>query len=494
MDPYSAGMKRSADGFDDDASKRQKVGPSPVLHVRGLPYSTTESEIVTLLAPYGQVVRTLLLQDKNQAFIQMVDLQGSTAAVQAFEYAPPTIRSKAVYFQFSSRQEIEVRNPAGGAGSIEGASCTVIIAVSNVTVPVTLDNIHQVCKPYGDVLKIITFNKNMDFQALVQFSTVEQATNAKLFLDGKDLFQGCCHLRLAFSKRQNLVVKQNDHKSRDFTGMAGAVPQSQMGGGLMSNPMSNPMNGGMNGGMNAGMAGYGGIGGVPGLGAPASMAGFGQQGPPGATSVVLVNKLDAEKVTPDVLFQLFGVYGDVLRVKILYNKRDTAMIQFATSQQAVFAQQNLNNCPLFGEQINVNKSKHTDVKLPRDNAEDGKELTRDFQGAEGHRFKKKSFINSKNVNPPSQVIHVANIHESATADELRDLFAAQQPGAPQPVVEFFKNSRSMAYIAMNSVEEAVTALINLHSWKLHGYGLRVSFSHKDPSSVVATEEQPAATA
>jgi len=411
----------------------------------------------------------------------MVDVQGSTAAVQAFEYAPPSIRSKAVYFQYSARQEIEARNAnAGGApgGSDEGASCTLIVAVSNVTVPVTLDNIHQVCKPYGDVLKIITFNKNMDFQALVQFSTVEQATNAKLFLDGKDLFQGCCHLRLAYSKRQNLVVKQNDHKSRDFSQVGGA-PQGQMGlgGGLMSNPMSTPM-------------GATPMGGMPGMG---GMGGYGQQEAPGATPVVLVSKLDAEKVTPDILFQLFGVYGGVLRVKILYNKRDTAMIQFATSQQATFAQQNLNNCPLFGEQINVNKSKHSDVKLPRDSEEDGKELTRDFQGADGHRFKNKSFMSSKNVNPPSQVLHVANIHEDATADELRDLFGAQQPGATQaPILEFFKTNRSMSYIAMNSLEEAVQALVNLHSYKLHGYPLRVSFSHKDPSAVVASEE-PAAT-
>ena len=31
---------------------------------------------------------------------------------------------------------------------------------------------------------------------------------------------------------------------------------------------------------------------------------------------------------------LLGVYGDVLRVKILYSKRDSALIQFRESQQA----------------------------------------------------------------------------------------------------------------------------------------------------------------
>ncbi len=50
-------------------------------------------------------------------------------------------------------------------------------------------------------------------------------------------------------------------------------------------------------------------------------------------------------------------------------------------------------------------------------------------------------------------------------------------------MEFFKSNRSMAYIAMNSLEEAVMALINLHNFKLNTYPLRVSFSHKDPTSM-----------
>lgn len=39
-------------------------------------------------------------------------------------------------------------------------------------------------------------------------------------------------------------------------------------------------------------------------------------------------------VSPDALFTLFGVYGDVQRVKILYNKKDSALIQMAEPHQA----------------------------------------------------------------------------------------------------------------------------------------------------------------
>jgi hypothetical protein len=50
-------------------------------------------------------------------------------------------------------------------------------------------------------------------------------------------------------------------------------------------------------------------------------------------TVLIVSNIPADKVNPDILFKLFGVYGDVNRVKILYNKPDTALVQFATPQQ-----------------------------------------------------------------------------------------------------------------------------------------------------------------
>ncbi len=37
---------------------------------------------------------------------------------------------------------------------------------------------------------------------------------------------------------------------------------------------------------------------------------------------------------------LLGVYGDVHRVKILFNKKDSALIQFATPQQAAVGKYN----------------------------------------------------------------------------------------------------------------------------------------------------------
>jgi len=48
----------------------------------------------------------------------------------------------------------------------------------------------------------------------------------------------------------------------------------------------------------------------------------------GQSPCVLVNRLPETGVTCDMIFNLFSIYGDIMRVKILYNKRSTALIQF----------------------------------------------------------------------------------------------------------------------------------------------------------------------
>lgn len=39
------------------------------------------------------------------------------------------------------------------------------------------------------------------------------------------------------------------------------------------------------------------------------------------STVLIVSNLNPDRVTPDNLFTLFGNYGDVQRVKVLYNKK-----------------------------------------------------------------------------------------------------------------------------------------------------------------------------
>lgn len=55
------------------------------------------------------------------------------------------------------------------------------------------------------------------FQALIQYPDTLSAQAAKLALDGQNIYNGCCTLRIDYSKMSCLNVKYNNDKSRDYT-------------------------------------------------------------------------------------------------------------------------------------------------------------------------------------------------------------------------------------------------------------------------------------
>lgn len=107
---------------------------------------------------------------------------------------------------------------AADAGmAMAGQSPVLRIIVENLFYPVTLDVLHQIFSKFGTVLKIITFTKNNQFQALLQYADPVSAQHAKLSLDGQNIYNACCTLRIDFSKLTSLNVKYNNDKSRDYT-------------------------------------------------------------------------------------------------------------------------------------------------------------------------------------------------------------------------------------------------------------------------------------
>ncbi|KAH0550422.1 hypothetical protein KQX54_019276 [Cotesia glomerata] len=363
---------------------------------------------------------------------------------------------------------------------------------------------------FGKVLKIVTFTKNSTFQALIQYSDTIAAQNAKATLDGQNIYNSCCTLRIDFSKMQSLNVKYNNDKSRDYTNptlptgdpnldaaslaLGGELlPQLLLSAGTqqrarlpvesitgapsvlaspfaamhgLPSPLGGPYGNGVAPG--AGLAGLGGFS----LGAGA--LGVRVPGNPQISSVLLVTNLNEEMVTPDALFTLFGVYGDVQRVKILYNKKDSALIQMAEPHQGHLAMTHMDKLKVFGKQIRVMVSKHQTVQLPKEGQPDAG-LTKDYTNSPLHRFKKPGSKNYQNIYPPSATLHLSNIPATVTEDEIKDAFTSN--GFTVKAFKFFPKDRKMALIQMPSMDDAVAALIKMHNYQLsESNHLRVSFS------------------
>uniref|UniRef100_A0A669DNF2 Polypyrimidine tract binding protein 3 n=1 Tax=Oreochromis niloticus TaxID=8128 RepID=A0A669DNF2_ORENI len=481
-------------------SERAQCIPSRVLHLRQLPPDVSEQEVLSLALPFGRVSKLITLKTKNQAFLEMASEEAAVTMVNYYTSATPSIRSQPVYIQYSTHRELKTDNMTSqraqaalqainagavhsgnmtsggeGRGIAPGQSPVLRIIVENLFYPVTLEVLQQIFSKFGSVLKIITFTRNNQFQALLQFSDTVHAQHAKATLDGQNIYNGCCTLRIDFSKLSALNVKYNNDKSRDFTRAdlpSGELEPTAAFAVISINPCrphSHCM--GFWHSPSSGLS----MAAVPGSLVSHPRVSL-QMAPPVVHSVLLVSNLNPESVTPHCLFILFGVYGDVQRVKILFNKKENALVQMSDATQAQLAMSHLNGQRLHGNVIRVTLSKHPVVQLPRGGAgQEEQALTRDFSGSALHRFKKPGSKNFNNIFPPSATLHLSNIPSSVSEEALKDLFSSN--GFAVKAFKFFQKDRKMALMQLASVEEAIEALIILHDHQLdHNQHLRVSFS------------------
>ncbi|XP_063492183.1 polypyrimidine tract-binding protein 3 isoform X21 [Symphalangus syndactylus] len=509
-----------SNGNDSKKFKRDRppCSPSRVLHLRKIPCDVTEAEIISLGLPFGKVTNLLMLKGKSQAFLEMASEEAAVTMVNYYTPITPHLRSQPVYIQYSNHRELKTDNlpnqaraqaalqavsavqsgslalsggPSNEGTVLPGQSPVLRIIIENLFYPVTLEVLHQIFSKFGTVLKIITFTKNNQFQALLQYADPVNAHYAKMALDGQNIYNACCTLRIDFSKLTSLNVKYNNDKSRDFTRLDLPTGDGQPS---LEPPMAAAFGApGIISSPYAGAAGFAPAIGFPqatGLSVPAvpgalgpltitSSAVTGRMAIPGAggipgNSVLLVTNLNPDLITPHGLFILFGVYGDVHRVKIMFNKKENALVQMADANQAQLAMNHLSGQRLYGKVLRATLSKHQAVQLPREGQED-QGLTKDFSNSPLHRFKKPGSKNFQNIFPPSATLHLSNIPPSVTVDDLKNLFI--EAGCSVKAFKFFQKDRKMALIQLGSVEEAIQALIELHNHDLgENHHLRVSFS------------------
>jgi len=361
------------------------------------------------------------------------------------------------------------------------------VVVENLLYPITLDVLYTIFTKFGKVMKAITFHKNNQFQALIQMENSTNSQTAKLCLDGQNIYNECCTLRIDYSKLPHLNVKYNNDKSRDYTrddlpsGEANNA-MVQLNNGLNPYYLSNVQSAGLSQNVNSmtnfqqsqlGMMQHKANGQLSNPNVTFQLATLVGNQRSNSCTVLHVSNLNEDLVTPNVLFTLFGVYGDVVRVKILFQKKSSALVQMHDDTQACLVKKHLHGVKLFGQAMHIVNSRHSQVQMPRE-GQDVENLTRDYANSSLHRFKKPGSKNYSNIFPPSEVLHLSNIPQEITETFIREAFSQH---CAVKGFKFFAKDRRMALIQLHSVESAVTGLVNLHNFKLTDtYHLRVSFS------------------
>ncbi|KAK4474930.1 hypothetical protein MN116_002036 [Schistosoma mekongi] len=535
-----------------DSTSSNSMPESRVLHFRGLPPDVSESEVAMLAIPFGSIANIILTRKSCQALVEMDTLE---SAESMFGYymtvCTPNLRGKyPIGMQFSKYSSLTnaTTNSATLSAIEEANKQFVTFRCENEDSPKTVLHIHveksynpmeigylpffMAFKPFGRILRIVSFKKNDSRHAFLEFSNSLSAHVAKLLMNGVPLFPMECNfntLRTEFSRQSTLEIRQEDNNSRDFT----QNPWDESDGSYNNQPL------GVNGANNlqtfhksiksdfddlseeklstmdptflsvlanrlikpllkAATTISGTQGGVLRTQA-ATLSGL--------TTLIsesknhhdslpwpLIPSLPVQEiphltshslsVSPVAFVSNFrSVYGDVLRVKILHNKRSTALVQFTDSAQALRAVNFLNGVSLYGKIIRCVLSKNLFINMPPTNLQnltpDGEneiKTTCDYTGHKLHRFRRANSRNHFNICAPSKVLHITNLPESISDDTLKSVFEnctdCQVCG-----IKSFKAEKKMALMEFANLDEAVSALIAMHNYPIEeNMHIRVSFS------------------
>lgn len=171
----------------------------------------------------------------------------------------------------------------------------------------------------------------------------------------------------------------------------------------------------------------------------------------------------APRINTSHLFNLFCLYGNVIRVKFLRSKPGCAMVQMGDGASVERAVQNVHSSVLFEQTLQVNFSKqpflHEEVKaydLP-----DGTPSFREFSKSRNNRFSNSELAAKNRIRPPSNTLHFFNAPSDVTDERLRDVFSKEDLTPPVKVTMFEnKNLKSQTgMLEFETIQQATEALV-----------------------------------
>lgn len=436
--------------------------PSKVIHVRNVGHEISENDLLQLFQPFGVITKLVMLRAKNQALVQMQDVASAINVLQFYATVQPSIRGRNVYVQFSSHQELTTMDQ-NTQGRGDEPNRILLVTIHQMLYPITVDVLHQVFSSHGFVEKIVTFQKSAGFQALIQYETRQSAVNARELLQGRNIYDGCCQLDIQYSNLEELQVHYNNDRTRDFTNPS--LPTEPKG--RSSQP---------------GYVDAGGLYPLPPTGAPAVAfsqmannaaiaAAFGGVFPPGITGMnerctILVSNLNPDRIDEDKLFNLFSLYGNIVRIKLLRSKPDHALVQMGDGFQAELAVHFLKGAMLLGKRMDVNFSRYPNITPGAD--------THEYLNSNLNRFNRNAAKNYRYCCSPTKMIHLSTLPQDISEEDI--LKHLEDHGTILSTKIFETNGKKQALALFETEEQATEALLCKNATSLGGSIIRISFS------------------
>lgn len=348
------------------------------------------------------------------------------------------------------------------------------IAIINPQYQLTTDSIHYIFSQYGNVVRIVIFQKTgmnamVEYESvegnfkiaqnaqLIKFSIILAATFARKALCGFDMFWGCNTLQIEFAWTEKLIVTVNDvNRSWDFTKDA-AMMQSHDSGFPSTSSQNNSQNYGQltaadytNTNM---MTMHNDLQSVT-----ISFAICPQYQP----NIMMVSGLNHELSNTDKLFNLLSLYGNVSRIQFLPNYQGTAVVQMFDQMSVEYCINYLNNCPIgvhgqlqvYWIQQTYQPNEFNAFILP-----DGSRSFKDYTESRNQRFMipRPAYW----IQAPSKIVRFYNTPPHLTKENLILIFNLKNvPPKDANLLRAYKDTRtSRGLLEFPSIAQAVRAIM-----------------------------------
>ena len=384
-----------------------------------------------------------------------------------------------------------------------------LFTIFNPLYPITCNLLHTICFPIATVLRIIIFKKN-GIQAMIEFESQQDANSIKEKLHGCDIYSGCCTIKIDYARTKRLNVIKNNNSSWDHSkefkeekthqvfqlkaptrrylleaprprtpseirisncDLVSKLPQiyvSDVSGTLPINLNKSNDN--------------------------AEARDYILTNEPRHGSVCIVYGLDMSKINASRLFNLFCLYGNVIRIKFLKTKEGCAMVQMNNSLAVERAISVLRDITIFGSKIQINHSKQftlKDVHIPFTLA-DGTLSFQDFSASPLNRFLTPDATSKNRLQIPSNTLHFFNTPPGIDSTDISNSFIEQNNiGLTPPTsIKFFhsKTERSSSgLMEFDTLDHAIEALLICNHQPVrspsskHPYIMKLCFSSSSSS-------------
>lgn len=451
--------------------------PSKVIHCRAVAKGCKETDLVEVMKIFGNIKALKLMPQICQALVEFEELEAAIACVTYSNLQPILVLNRQMFVNYSKSNEINRNFTTSTKEQVP--SNVLLLTVVNVIHPVNVDTIKKICEQQSvEVQRISIFHKN-GLQAFVEFKTIDIATKMLQTINGCDIYPGCCTLKIDYAKTTKLNIHFNTDElynvdlpksngQQSLNEVADAEISTLLANAegfpavksILEKAMCDKGQNKMN--IDPSQTSF-----LEQYTSPFTDKAKGASGGDGC--VAMVFGVNNAIINCTHLFNLFCLYGNVVKIKILINKQGCAMVQYSDRLSTEMAVQNLNNVTLFGQSFRVAISKHAVImesgEIPP--LFDGSPSVINFYESRNNRFKYlpggRNDLFSR-IHAPSKVLHYFNAPPDTTEDSLRLLFQSRNAEMPQKQASITKEgSKSCSgLMEFSSVITAAEALLLLN--------------------------------